>query len=219
MVTIITDASLSPHTDKAAWAGKIICNRGKLGGSGGLYARSLRSTGAEMLATWNTVWLAQSKGLLLPGDRLILQNDNSRVVRLIEWAAAGEKPERSREQRENDRDTPIWWMEQMFWSFLIDLGVTITPRHVKGHLAPGMRERRHHVQDECDREAKSARLTFERKKLARGYRALRKIDGKIDWVSHEGRPFEHAFREDLPKKLDEIGVPENERKVVPWWVE
>jgi ribonuclease HI len=219
LVTIIADASHSPHTDRAAWAGSIVCNRGRFKGSGGIRARAIRSGGAELISVWNSIMLARNKGLIMENDTLILQNDNARVVKLMQWAADKVAPEKSYNAKIKNSDSYHWWLECMFWEYLTALPCKLYVKHVKGHLTHAERHARHHVQEECDREAKRARLEFEKEKMDMGYRGLIKVGGKTQWLMDaNGKPVETTYRDQMWDQLSKLELNKHERKPVPWWI-
>jgi ribonuclease HI len=76
IVTIMSDASVCPHTSAGGWGIWIISNRGHFQGSGAYKKLTPDVAEAEAKALYNAVFLSFQYGLSQKGDKLILQIDN-----------------------------------------------------------------------------------------------------------------------------------------------
>lgn len=101
--------------------------------------RPANSTEAETYGICNSVQIAINKGLIQPGDHVLIQCDSMGSLQ----ALRGDRPHLSGGERE-----AVEWFKRL----LNSVGFTFDTRHVKGHT--GETTGRHGANEHCDKRAK-----------------------------------------------------------------
>jgi ribonuclease HI len=136
-VTLMADASRDPATGISGWGGWIASDRGRRM-CGGLFRSLMDSiTVAEMAAIVNVVEVGRRNGLVMAGDRVLIQTDSrDAMLGLQGLRLIGEAQEKR--------------AEALFCDATVGLFVVI--RHVKAHT--DKTDARSLSNGHCDKEAK-----------------------------------------------------------------
>ena len=141
LVTIISDGSFCPFTNSGGYGFWIASKRGKLQGSGAFKEQSSSSLVVEMRAIMNGLHRALKDGLVLKGDKVLLQTD---CTAAIDTFLGKRKYPHAQEQQ------AVEYFHMMVNRFKL----TYEFRHVKGHTTPT--DPRFSANRLCDKLAKKA---------------------------------------------------------------
>lgn len=138
LVTIMTDASLCGEQRVGGYGYWIASQRGKEAGGGVFKGTINDSYEAEFKAVANTLHTAIQKGLVLSGDRVIIQLDNSGVIHCMSGS--------------NNVRKDIEPVYNLITQLRDQLNLVLEFRHVKGHS--NRKEKRYIANNLCDMRAK-----------------------------------------------------------------
>lgn len=139
LVTILADASFCPVTKVAGYGYWIACERGKLGGDGGMRLTCDAAQTAEMKALVNALHVGIRHGLVKNGDDVLLQTDCVAAIMAFE----------GKRTRLTAQETAT---VLHFNGMIRAAGIDVKFRHVKGHS--GKSEPRYTANRLCDTGAK-----------------------------------------------------------------
>jgi len=151
LATLITDGSWDPSSGAAGWAGRLIFEGSRHTWHGRVRRACRQSYEPEIIAVANSLFCSLREDLLPHGTKVLCQLDNTRSLALLaSWSHNGWKGGES----EIEREAMVEIRRLARWH-----GLVLIPRHIKGHLAEGQREKRHHVHEVLDKLAKQARTS------------------------------------------------------------
>lgn len=139
-MTIIVDASHCPSTMAGGYGFWLASQRGCFAGGGSFKESIPHSRCAEICAIVNAFHSGVSKGRILPGDEVLIQNDCLSAIDFLQDPHG--KGGHSFEKK----------AAELFCSIMLMGGVKVNFRHVKGHTST--RDQRSKSQGICDHVAK-----------------------------------------------------------------
>lgn len=162
LITLFSDASICPTTGCVGWAAWAKCDRGTARGDGALRRLTIDSSVAEAMAVVNGMAIALQKGLVAPGDVLLVQTDNNSVMSVLQGTARRyiRRAERKRRQISYTqlheevlrRNEEIDEIAATYAEMVAEMQITVVWRHCKGHR--GLEDRRAAVNSSCDERAR-----------------------------------------------------------------
>lgn len=162
LVTLFSDASICPDTGCVGWAAWAKSDRGTARGDGALRRLTIDSGVAEAMAVVNGIVVAAQRGLIEPGDRIVVQTDNNSVMSVLRGEARRyirradrDKTEISSAQLHDEvlrRNEEIDEVAATYAHLVRVLRVSVVWKHCKGHR--GLEDRRAAVNTNCDERAR-----------------------------------------------------------------
>lgn len=140
-VTIITDASWCDMTQAGGYGYWVACERGRERGGAAFRVRPSSSLIAEMMAMVNGLCQAVRSGLVMAGDRVLIQTDCQAAIDIF----SGKTDPHNREELQ-----VLTHMKRALKSS----SLVVEYRHVKGHTAGNTP--RTYVNNYCDHQARTA---------------------------------------------------------------
>ncbi len=147
-VTLMTDASHCSETGAGGFGFWCVSGRGKLAGGKPLQGKIKDSYEAEMKAVANALNISIQSGLILSGDKVLVQLDNTGVIQCI--------------NRKSKPRPDVKHVLDYILEYARDFLIEIDCRHVKGHSKKT--ESRYQSNKHCDRIAKQ-QMKIARKKF------------------------------------------------------
>jgi ribonuclease HI len=141
LVTIIVDASHCPDTKAAGWGCWIVSTRGRHHSGHAMRELVVNNSVAEMMAVVNGLWKAHAKGIMLQGDKVLIQTDCMAAINALTGVRICRVPQELE-------------VVKAYAHALDKLRVTVELRHVKGHSLGT--EKKDYVQQRCDYAAGQA---------------------------------------------------------------
>lgn len=145
LVSLFTDASFYRGADVGGWGAVAISNRGKVYQGGPIPEPCRNSNDAEFYAVFYGLRMAAQHRVLRPKDEILLQCDNTHVIRCLETFCVRTNDEVSLHIHDKIRKGLGEW------------GCKLRIRHIKGHSET--RTARTWVHDRCDSMAKAGAQT------------------------------------------------------------
>lgn len=153
LVSLFSDASHCHETRVAAWAAWAKSERGQVSHAAPFLDRIKQTHQAELGSIVNGVFLVVSRGVALPGDEILVQNDCMRALQLLR---GGPKTAKA-----TARD---YHMLSMLKKFTTDNELLIRCKHIRAHAGTGTPG--YYVHDLVDKMARS-NMRHERARIRR----------------------------------------------------
>lgn len=144
LVTIITDASVDHTVGTGGYGFWAVSKRGKYAGQGVFGCRVESSNAAEMMAIVNAIHIALRKGVVHPGDDILVQTDSMHAISHFSGVRKKNSQAAIKYRPLVDRLNALTMTENLSIKF----------RHVKGHTRSG--DKRSKAQRMADKRARAA---------------------------------------------------------------